>query len=165
MLSKTPGLWRFKPNGRAIAISHRLLVCLQTSVLALACVAVAEPAFARTEYDGDWSVVIVTRGGACEPTVRYGVQIANGRVVNTSGGAAAVQGRVTPAGAVRVTVQSGNAWAVGSGHLGMGRGGGVWRGQGAIGRCEGTWVAERRGYAGQETSRRVYNLAPGTRAR
>lgn len=123
----------------------------QTSVLAFlafACVAFAGPAFAASTaantYDGNWSVVIATTGGACDPTLRYPVAIINGMVGNAGDSAATVQGRVTPRGTVRVSVQSGNEWANGSGHLGMNRGSGVWRGQGSAGACEGTWVAMRR---------------------
>ena len=49
--------------------------CLRISMLAIACGAVAVPASAATKYDGDWSVVITTSNGACQPSVRYGVQI------------------------------------------------------------------------------------------
>src|SRR5271155_3627404 len=63
-------------------------------VLASACIAVPVTAFAHSVYDGAWSVLIVTRSGACEPTFRYGVQIADGTVID-GGGMATVQGRVT----------------------------------------------------------------------
>ena len=58
----------------------------------------------------------MTRGGVCEPTFRYGVQIADGTVID-GGGMATVQGRVTRTGAVKVIVRSGNQWANGSGRL------------------------------------------------
>jgi hypothetical protein len=113
-------------------------------VLILACAAVAGPAFGRAEFDGDWSVLIVTRGGACDPAYRYGVRITHGTIINDGSSAAAVEGRVTPIGAVKVTVRSGNQWAEGSGRLISNRGGGVWTGQSASGTCSGTWEAERR---------------------
>jgi hypothetical protein len=34
---------------------------------------------ALTLYDGVWSVVIVTRSGACDPSYRVNVQIARGQ--------------------------------------------------------------------------------------
>jgi hypothetical protein len=102
-------------------------------------------AFARTIYDGDWSVVIVTNTGACSSSYRYGLQIADGTVVYDGGGMVTMQGRVTPKGAVRVSLRAGGQWADGSGRLTKFRGGGVWRGQGMGGTCAGTWVAERRG--------------------
>ena len=124
-------------------INQMLRTCVPILVVAFAWIAVPTTAFARTVYDGDWSVLILTRGGACEPAVRYGVQIADGMVVN-GGGMATVQGRVTRSGSVQVIVRSGNQWANGSGRLGGKRGGGFWRGQGTSGTCRGTWVAERR---------------------
>jgi hypothetical protein len=144
-------------------IGHRLGACLRTSLLAVACVAVAGPAFARSQFDGDWSVVINTRGGACEPSIRYGVTISDGAVLNSGGAPADVRGRVSRSGAVRVNVQAGNQWASGSGRLGRYTGGGVWRGQGSAGTCEGTWVAQRRTNAveAEGPGRPIYNYAPG----
>jgi len=141
------------------AWTNWLRVCLQASALAAGCMTIAAPAVARSAYDGDWSVVIATRGGACPPSVRYGVQIINGTVVNTSG-QAQVQGRVSPNGAVRVTVQAGGQWASGSGRLSSTRGGGVWRGQGNAGFCQGTWVAERSGVQARGPGGPIYNYAP-----
>lgn len=145
---------------------HIFRISLRTSVLALGCATLAGPAFASTPYDGDWSVVISTQSGTCEPSIRYGLQIENGMVI-AGGGNATVQGRVSPAGNVKVLVQSGGSSADGSGHLGRTRGAGVWRGQGTSGACQGTWMAERRGYPGQaETSGPIYTYAsaPAVRA-
>jgi hypothetical protein len=100
-------------------------------------------AAARTPFDGDWSVMIVTSNGPCAASYRSGVQIANGAVIS-GGGLVDMQGQVTPKGAVRVTVQSGSQWANGYGRLTKTRGGGQWRGQGTSGSCSGTWIAERR---------------------
>ena len=113
-------------------------------VLALACVVGGAPAHARTDFDGDWSIFIVTREGPCDASLRYGVKVADGTVINDGSSIAMVQGRVTPRGTVRVLVQAGSQWANGSGHLGRNHGGGVWRGQGTGGTCAGTWVAGRR---------------------
>ncbi len=126
-------------------ISLPFRACVPTFILALACVAFAGTAFARTAYDGDWSVLIITHSGACEPTYRYGVQIADGMVINNGGSAVTMQGQVTARGAVRVIVRSGAQQADGSGRLTKNRGGGVWKGQGMSGACAGAWVAERRG--------------------
>jgi hypothetical protein len=112
-------------------------------VLALACVVDPMPAHARADFDGDWSIFIVTRSGPCEAALRYGVKVADGTVINDGSVIASVQGRVTSRGTVRVLVQSGRQWANGSGHLGKNHGGGVWRGQGTSGTCAGTWVAGR----------------------
>jgi hypothetical protein len=125
-------------------IDQRLRAWLLTFALALAGVAVASPAFARTVFDGAWSVLIVTHGGACDTAYRYEVRITDGTVISDAGGPATVQGRVTPTGAVKVTVQAVNQRADGSGRLNGDRGRGAWSGQGTSGTCSGTWEAERR---------------------
>jgi len=124
-------------------INQMLRASAPILVVAFGLIAVPATAFAHTVYDGDRSVLILTPGGACEPSVRYGVRIADGIVIH-DGGIATVQGRVTRSGTVSVIVRSGNQWANDSGRLGRNRGGGAWRGQGTSGVCRGTWVAERR---------------------
>jgi hypothetical protein len=141
--------------------AQRLRTCLFGSVLALAATATVGPAFASSPYDGSWSVVITTQRGACEPTVRYGVQIVNGTVLNTAGGAADVRGQVGPRGNVNVMVRSGSAWAVGAGRLSRAAGGGSWRGEGSSGACEGSWVAQRTASEAANPGGPVYNYAPG----
>jgi hypothetical protein len=141
-----------KPSGR-----H----CLKLFVLAVIASAASAPVLARTPYDGDWSVLIVTRSGACEPSSRFGVEIVNGRVI-ASGSGAAVRGQVSRAGAVSVSVRAQGQWASGYGRLGGSRGSGRWRGEGTSGSCVGTWVAQRSGFAPRaESGAPVYNYAPG----
>ncbi len=156
MIASTPG-----SGGGMVRVQLR--TCLCASALILAGLAIADPALARSPYDGAWSVTVMTRGGACEPTSRYGVQISNGMVMAGDGGAA-VQGRVSPGGAVSVAVQAGGQSASGSGHLNRARGSGVWRGQGSAGACQGTWVAQRVGGGAQAQAegpgRPIYNYAP-----
>ncbi|MGB7102400.1 MAG: BA14K family protein [Xanthobacteraceae bacterium] len=161
MLSEMTGARAPSTKHSTFRINRWLQSRLQTSVLALACLAVGGPAFAASAYDGNWSVVIATTGGACDPSFRYPVAITNGMVSNAGEGAATVQGRVTPRGAVRVNVQSGNQWANGLGHLGMNRGSGVWKGQGSAGACQGTWVAMRRpGAYAEQPGGPIYDYAP-----
>jgi hypothetical protein len=137
-------------------------ILLSAGVLVFASLGVTSPTLARTNFDGDWSVVIQTRGGACMPSLRYPVAITNGVVTNGGETPATVQGRVAPNGAVRVTVQSGSSWASGSGRLTTTGGSGVWRGQGTSGLCEGTWQAQRRSYGAQvmRGGAPIYNYAP-----
>jgi BA14K-like protein len=144
MLSTT--ITDMRPSG-----SHRVkgrASIVRTAILALACAAVATPSFARpasrNAFDGDWSVLIMTQNGPCDASLRYGVQISNGAVVNNGAAPVDIQGRVNSSGMVRVNVQAGGQWASGSGRLDLARGGGVWQGQGSAGACSGTWVAQRR---------------------
>lgn len=139
---------------------QRYRACAVTLVLILGGAGRAGQAYARSEYDGNWSVLILTRRGACDPAIRYGVEINNGLVSSSNSGAATVRGRVSPRGAVRVNVQSGDQWASGSGRLNLARGSGAWKGQGTNGACSGTWLAQRRNYGAAENSAdgpRYYN--------
>ena len=140
-------------------------VSLAACTLAFTSVGITSPTFARSAFDGEWSVVIETRGGACTPTLRYPIAITNGIVTNAGDTQAAVTGRVAPNGTVRVTVQSGGSWANGSGRLSATSGTGVWRGQGTSGLCVGTWQAQRRGAPifnyGPEAARPYYRAYPG----
>jgi len=135
---------------------------IQTCVLFLTCFVFTGSSLARSSFDGAWSVVVVTRAGACTPTLRYPVAITNGIVTNGGESPASVTGRVAPTGAVRVTVQAGGSWASGSGHLSATGGSGVWRGQGSSGLCQGTWQAERRSYGAQvmERGAPIYSYTP-----
>lgn len=102
------------------------------------------PAAARTAYDGNWSVLIVTERGTCDRAYRYGLRIDNGSVIYEGSAAVNVAGRVTGKGSVNVRVWAGQQGASGSGRLGRASGSGKWRGTGSMGTCSGTWTAERR---------------------
>jgi len=142
MFSTSKEMIASKPGSGEGTLRLQLRTCLFASALILAGLTVADPALARSPFDGAWSVVVMTRRGACESGIRYRVQIINGEVAGGEGGAS-VQGRVAPSGAARVSVQAGGQWANGSGRLRMSRGGGGWRGQGKAGACQGIWVAQR----------------------
>jgi len=66
-------------------INQMLRASVPIFVAAVARIAVPATAFARTVYDGDWGVLILRRGGACEPAVRCGVQITDGMVIYGGG--------------------------------------------------------------------------------
>lgn len=118
---------------------------VRASVLAVICTAWGmNPATARTVYDGQWSVLIVTEEGSCDRAYRYGVEIVDGRVVYDGGGAN-FSGRVAPNGTVRVAVSAGGSRAEGSGRLSRSAGQGSWRGRSGSSICSGFWTAERRG--------------------
>ena len=110
-------------------------------------VAVGAVSFGATShaapFDGYWSVLIVTRSGACDPTFRTAVNISNGIV--SAGGAAAISGRVSNNGSVSVSVSAGDQVASGSGRLSRHSRSGSWRGRGSRGACSGSWSASRGG--------------------
>jgi hypothetical protein len=147
-IAKSPGFSPIDTSNRAsnwridqIASGNRRQIFVLLLVSSLACVTLPPNARARTAFDGDWSVLISTGNGACAPSYRFGVQISEGAIIYQNAGVS-LQGRVTPKGAVRVTVRSDSQSASGQGHLSMMRGGGVWRGQGSGGACSGSWLAE-----------------------
>jgi hypothetical protein len=98
------------------------------------------PAAATPNYDGLWSVVIVTEKGSCDRAYRYPVRISNGAVQNDGPSLINVSGKVGGNGAVTVLVSAGDKSATGTGKLSTKIGGGKWSG----GECAGTWQAERR---------------------
>lgn len=103
-----------------------------------------DPAAARTPYDGNWSVLIVTNTGPCDRAYRYGLRIDNGSVIYEGSAPVNVAGRVGRNGAVNVRVWAGSQGASGAGRLSRTAGSGQWRGTGSMGSCAGTWSAERR---------------------
>lgn len=117
--------------------------CIAFFVLAAATISAA-PASARSNYDGSWSVLIVTDNGPCDRAYRYGISIRNGTVAYEGSAPVNVSGQVTGNGAVRVRVWSGSQNANGNGRLARSNGGGTWAGSGTSGSCSGTWSAERR---------------------
>jgi len=100
----------------------------------------AAPAAATANYDGLWSVVIVTEKGTCDRAYRYPVRISNGAVQNDGPSLINVSGKVGGNGVVTVLVSAGDKTASGTGRLSGKAGGGKWSG----GACAGTWEAERR---------------------
>jgi hypothetical protein len=95
------------------------------------------------QFDGNWSVSIVTDSGACDRGYRYAVHIRDGQIYydNPSFN---VSGQVNARGYVSVTVGAGSQQAVGTGRLSRDYGEGTWSGQSPSDRCSGHWEAERR---------------------
>jgi hypothetical protein len=99
-----------------------------------------QPAEAVPNYDGLWSVVIVTEQGLCDRAYRAPIRINKGTMTNTGGGAYTITGKVGKNGAVTVMVSQGDKSATGTGRLSGKSGSGSWSG----GPCAGSWQAERR---------------------
>jgi hypothetical protein len=97
----------------------------------------------KANFDGTWSVLIVTEKGTCDRAYRYPVRISSGSVGYAGEASFNVTGRVAANGAVTVTVSRGSQSASGSGRLSRTDGAGLWATAG--GECSGTWSAERRG--------------------
>ena len=101
----------------------------------------------RMNFDGAWSVLIITDAGACDRAYRYGVRISQGRVLadgGADGGSVQIWGRVDRNGRVEVSLRSGDRQAVGTGRLFRETGAGQWSGSSPTDQCSGRWQAERR---------------------
>jgi hypothetical protein len=112
----------------------------------LVAVALTQATYVRaaTKFDGEWSVVVVTRSGPCDASYRFSGQIVNGAIIYNGGlGPIDFAGRVRPNGTAYLRVASGENFALASGRMTPTRGKGIWRGKSADGICAGTWSAVR----------------------
>jgi hypothetical protein len=123
-------------------ISRAIPVFAAAAVLAASAVPASAPAFAKSNYDGHWSVLIVTQKGTCDRAYRYPVKIDNGAVGYAGSASFNVSGKVGANGAVTVIVSHGDKSATGTGRMSTTDGSGIWTA--ASGECSGTWTAERR---------------------
>ena len=122
---------------------------IRTAAPALAALAIlaatvpaSAPASARSNFDGTWSVLIVTQKGTCDRAYRYPVKIDNGSVGYAGDASFTVSGKVGDNGTVTVKVARGSQSANGQGKLSSTDGSGMW--VAGTGDCSGTWTAERR---------------------
>ena len=68
-------------------------------------------------YDGLWSVVIVTEKGTCDRAYRYPIRISKGTMLNAGESPVTITGNVGTNGTVSVKVSYGGKNATGSGRL------------------------------------------------
>ena len=96
----------------------------------------------KANFDGAWSVLIVTEEGKCDRAYRYPVKIENGSVGYAGSASFTVSGKVGAKGEVTVTVARGSQSATGTGRMSGTDGSGTW--VAGSGDCKGSWTAERR---------------------
>jgi hypothetical protein len=111
------------------------------ALLGLGVAAASAPVQATGNFDGKWSVVIVTERGDCDRAYRYPIDIRNATLMNAGNASFDISGKVQGDGAVAVRISYGQKSASGSGRLTGSTGEGRWSGA----TCAGTWSAERRG--------------------
>jgi hypothetical protein len=128
-----------------MAMLKRILLgsALLAASLAPYRVASAAPAPGVAQFDGTWSVSIVTDSGSCDRGYRYALHIANGRIFYDNPNFN-VSGAVNARGQVQVMVGAGSQQAVGTGRLSRDYGTGTWVGRSPTEQCSGHWEAERR---------------------
>ena len=114
----------------------RIRIAFFAFALAALAAHAAVPAAAQTPYDGLWNVTIVTKTGACEPSTRSTLTVADGKV---SAAGASVSGSIGREGLVRVSI----AGAYANGQLNGNSGSGKWNGASAGVPCSGRWEASR----------------------
>ena len=107
-------------------------------IVMIAATAAGPQTKAQSQFDGAWSVTIVTRSGTCDQIYRISGLVSNGVIIYPG-----VSGRVAPSGAVSGTLSMGPIHASGSGRLSGNTGSGTWRGQGPNGPCSGSWNGQR----------------------
>ncbi len=114
-------------------------------LLAAALALLAAPARAApASFDGNWSLLVITEAGTCDPAYRYPIKIQNGQVRYEGEAGIDVRGNVSPDGKVNASVRRGEQGATGSGRLTQNSGAGSWAGRSPAGACNGRWEAERR---------------------
>ena len=96
-----------------------------------------------SDFDGKWSVLIVTEQGTCDRAYRYPLLIEGGNVLYGGKKNFTVSGEVKKGGAVVVSVTQGNLGAQGTGRMQGKYGAGTWAAP--TGGCSGRWKAEKRG--------------------
>ena len=124
-----------------------LKISIRLFVAAVALVAAYAPApavaAAGTNFDGNWSVLIMTSSGPCDQSYRFGLSIRNGDILYNGSAPVNLNGRVSGNGSLRVHVSAGAQSANGAGRLSRDYGRGHWRGSSASDVCAGSWTAER----------------------
>src|ERR1700694_4476158 len=105
--------------------------------------AAAAGAAAVSQFDGTWSVSIVTDSGECDRGYRYALHIANGKITYDNP-SFDISGQVNPRGQVRVVVKAGSQQAIGTGRLSRDYGVGTWSGGSPSSQRAGPWGAQRR---------------------
>lgn len=104
---------------------------------------IASPA-AASDFDGTWSVQLVTESGLCDAQYVYTLSVQGGQVrpvTTASSNGTTVTGRVGADGGVGLNVATAAANGTASGRLQVRSGAGTWRVSGGL--CSGRWTARR----------------------
>ena len=100
----------------------------------------ASSAALASDFNGRWSVRLVTDSGAiCGESYSTVLSVQNGQV-SGGGGGASVSGAVSSGGSVSLGIRKGVASGTASGQLRGNAGSGTWQ---AAGMCSGRWMARK----------------------
>jgi hypothetical protein len=122
---------------------------LRTSIplisgLALLSAATAGGSWAKSSFDGSWSVLVITESGNCDQAYRYAIRIEDGQLRHSGEASVQLAGRVNGGGLVQVKIGRGDHSASATGRLSQTGGSGSWKGNAKQRQCHGRWEAERR---------------------
>lgn len=96
------------------------------------------------QFDGRWSILVMTENGNCDKAYRYSVQIENGQARYAGTEGFDVQGSVRPNGQVSGSISYGQDRADVNGRLAGNWGTGTWTASSTSRNCGGRWEAEKR---------------------
>ena len=99
---------------------------------------------AQQQFNGRWSVEVVTEKGECDRAYRYPIAVENGRVRYAGEAGFTINGQVAPNGNVQGSIIYGENRANVRGKLEGNFGTGTWSIAGSRS-CSGNWNAEKRG--------------------
>jgi hypothetical protein len=108
--------------------------------------AMSGAAQAQQQFNGRWSVEVITEKGECDKAYRYPVSVQNGRVTYAGEMNFQINGQVAANGAVQgsIVAPQGQGRADVKGRLEGGFGSGTWVARGQM-NCSGRWMADKRG--------------------
>jgi hypothetical protein len=147
-------LVRIKARGRGVAsgdvgvseglgVTGRLMPLKASGALLAGLLASVGAAQAQRQFDGRWSVEVITEQGDCDRAYLYEVIVEGGSVRYAGPEQFDISGRVTQAGRVEGRIQRGNRRADVRGALSGRSGAGTWRATGEM-VCSGRWSARKR---------------------
>jgi hypothetical protein len=113
-----------------------------TAAFIVALVLTGGAASAQQQFNGNWSIEVITESGSCDRAYRFPVVIQDGQVRYGGPERVGVSGAVTATGDIRGSVGRGSAQANVMGRLSGRSGSGTWAGSGSL-RCSGQWRAEK----------------------
>ncbi len=97
---------------------------------------------AQQQFDGNWSVDVITERGSCSKAYRFPMVIQNGQVRYSGPLDIGVAVAVASSGVVQGNVGRGAVQAAVMGRLSGRSGSGTWTGTGSL-NCSGQWQAEK----------------------
>jgi hypothetical protein len=107
----------------------------------IAGLAIAVPAASHAaNYDGRWSVSVVTRSGACD-SYRWNIGIRSGKVTDVEGRTAATAGGIASNGKVDIRMTRGSDTLRATGSASGSSAAGTWSSPSR--QCSGTWEARK----------------------